>query len=109
MMALRVEFSDQDHPVAREVRRISKALVKRCASLVEAGRTSGSIPPGPPAKTVALAFLGAVEGAVISLAGQAPHDAVLAARAAAGVLGLNGNEGEAGPLPLRADTADRRA
>ena len=94
MMALRLEFSDQDHPVAREVRRISKALVKRCASLVEAGRRSGSIPPGPPAKAVALAFLGAVEGAVISLAGQAPHDEVLAARAAAGVLGLKGNDGE---------------
>jgi hypothetical protein len=39
---------------------------------------------------VALAFLGALEGAVIAVAGQAPHDEVLAARAAAGVLGLDG-------------------
>jgi hypothetical protein len=36
-----------------------------------------------------LAFLGALEGAVIALAGQAPHDELLAARAAAGVLGLD--------------------
>jgi hypothetical protein len=40
-------------------------------------------------KAVALAFLGAVEGAVIALAGHAPHDELLAARAAAGVLGLD--------------------
>lgn len=89
MMALRVEFSGQDHPVGREVQRISRALVKRCASLIEAGRRNGSIPPGPPAKAVALAFLGAVEGAVIALAGHAPYDELLAARAASGVLGLD--------------------
>ena len=39
---------------------------------------------------MALAFIGALEGAVIALAGQAPHDELLAARAAAGVLGLGG-------------------
>jgi AcrR family transcriptional regulator len=89
MMALRVEFSGQDHPVGREIHRISRTLVKRCASLIEAGRRNESIPPGPPAKTVALAFLGAIEGAVIALAGQAPHDELLAARVAAGVLGLD--------------------
>jgi AcrR family transcriptional regulator len=94
MMALRVEFSGQDHPVGREVNRISRTLVKRCASLINAGRTNGSIPPGPPAKAVALAFLGAVEGAVIALAGQAPHDELLAARAAAGVLGLDSPQAE---------------
>jgi predicted regulator of Ras-like GTPase activity (Roadblock/LC7/MglB family) len=48
----------------------------------------GTIPAGPPARVVALAFVGATEGAVIELAGRAPHDEVLAARAAAGVLGL---------------------
>ena len=90
MMALRVEFGDRDHPVGREVHRISRTLVKRCATLIDAGRANGSLPAGPPAKAVALAFLGAVEGAVIALAGQAPHDEVLAARAAAGVLGLAG-------------------
>ncbi|HEY3008349.1 MAG TPA: TetR/AcrR family transcriptional regulator [Micromonosporaceae bacterium] len=93
MMALRVEFGDQDHPVGREIQRISRTLVKRCATLIEAGRRNGSIPPGPPAKAVALAFLGAVEGAVIALAGQAPHDELLAARVAAGVLGLDSSHG----------------
>src|SRR5215218_7409569 len=88
VMALRVEFSGQDHPVGREIERISETGVKRVARLIHAGRKDGSIPPGPPAKAVALAFLGALEGAVIALAGQAPHDELLAARAAAGVLGL---------------------
>jgi len=88
-MALRVEFSGQDHPVGREVERISETLVKRCARLINAGRRDGSIPPGPPARAVALAFVGALEGAVIALAGQAPHDELLAARATAGVLGLD--------------------
>jgi AcrR family transcriptional regulator len=89
MMALRIEFSDQDHPVGREIKRASRMLVKRCATLVEAGRKDGSIPPGPPAKQVAQAYWGALEGVVIALAGQAPHDEELAARAVAGVLGLS--------------------
>ena len=89
MMALRVEFSAQDHPVGREIDRISRTLVKRCARLIDAGRRDGSIPPGPPARVVARAFWGALEGAVIALAGQAPHDELLAARTVAGVLGLD--------------------
>ena len=88
-MALRLEFSGRDHPVGREVERVSATLVKRCTRLIQAGRRDGSIPPGPPARTVALAFIGAFEGAVIQVAGQAPADEVLAVRAAAGVLGLN--------------------
>jgi hypothetical protein len=39
--------------------------------------------------------MGALEGAVIALAGQAPHDELLAARAAAGVLGLDSQPGRA--------------
>jgi AcrR family transcriptional regulator len=89
VMALRVEFSGQDHPVGREIERVSEAGIKRVARLISAGRSDGSIPPGPPARAVARGFLGAVEGAVIALAGQAPHDELLAARAAAGVLGLS--------------------
>jgi AcrR family transcriptional regulator len=89
-VALRLEFSGHDHPIGREIERVSEGLVKRCARLIGAGRRDGSIPPGPPARTVAQAFVGALEGTVIALAGQAPHDEVLAARAVAGVLGLDG-------------------
>jgi AcrR family transcriptional regulator len=89
-IALRLEFSGQDHAVARRLEQVSEGLVKRCTRLIGAGRRAGTIPAGPPARAVALAFIGALEGAVIQLAGQAPHDEVLAARAAAGVLGLSG-------------------
>jgi len=47
-MALRLEFSGQDHPLGREIERISETLVKRCTRLIKAGREDGSIPPGPP-------------------------------------------------------------
>src|SRR5918994_4550342 len=89
VMALRVEFSGQDHPVGRVIARISAGGVKRVVRLINAGRRVGKIPPGPPAMAVALAFFGAMEGTVIQVAGQAPHDDVLAARAVAGVLGLD--------------------
>jgi AcrR family transcriptional regulator len=89
MMALRVEFSGHDHPVGREINRASRALIKHCAELIEAGRGDGSIPPGPPAKVVARGYWGALEGVVIALAGQAPDDELLAVRTVAGVLGLN--------------------
>ena len=87
-MALRLEFSGRDHPVGRRLEQVFESLVERCARLVKAGRRAGTIPPGPPARTLALALIGALEGAVIGLAGQAPHDELLAARAVAGVLGL---------------------
>ncbi|MGK5529769.1 TetR/AcrR family transcriptional regulator [Streptomyces sp. URMC 129] len=87
-VALRLEFSGQDHPVGREVERGYAALVSRCDHLIAAGRATGAIPPGPPTGILALAVVGALEGTVIALAGQAPHDEQLAARAVAGVLGL---------------------
>jgi AcrR family transcriptional regulator len=89
-MALRVEFSGQDHPIARELERTQAGLAKRLVRLINAGRSDGSIPPGPPARAIALALSGALEGASIALAGQAPHDEELVARAVAGVLGLDG-------------------
>ncbi|MEA2168027.1 MAG: hypothetical protein QOF76_1327 [Solirubrobacteraceae bacterium] len=87
-MALRLEFGGQDHPVGREGERIAETFVKRCTKLIAAGRRDGSIPPGPPARTTARALFGALEGAVIALAGEQPHDAELAARAVSGVLGV---------------------
>ncbi|HEY1508343.1 MAG TPA: TetR/AcrR family transcriptional regulator [Solirubrobacteraceae bacterium] len=87
-IALRLEFGDKDNPVGREVARISGTLVKRITRLINAGRGDGSIPAGPPAKAVALAYIGALEGTVIALAGQPSNDELLAARAVAGVLGI---------------------
>jgi AcrR family transcriptional regulator len=89
VIALRLEFSGQDHPVGREVERIYGTIVERCAGLIDAGRAAGAIPPGAPTPAVAVAFVGAVEGAVIGLAGMAPYDESLAVRTAAGVLGLD--------------------
>jgi AcrR family transcriptional regulator len=101
-MALRLEFSGQDHPVGRHLERVSESLVERCTRLISAGRRAATIPAGPPARTVALAMMGALEGTVIQLAGQAPHDELLAARAAAGVLGLS-------RVPDSRQTRSRRA
>ncbi len=89
VMALQVEFSGQDHPVGRKLERIADGGVKNFARLITAGRKDGSIRPGPPAHVVALAAMGALEGAVIGLAGQAPYDESLAARAVAGVVGFD--------------------
>ncbi len=88
-MTLRAEFSGRDHPIGRELERVQAGLVKRLARLINAGRKDGSIPPGPPAPVVALALTGALEGAVITLAGKAPHDELLAERAVAGIVGIS--------------------
>ncbi|MFH8406843.1 TetR/AcrR family transcriptional regulator [Streptomyces sp. NPDC018019] len=87
-IALRLEFTGQDHPVGNAIEQGYRALTARCTALVEAARAAGAIPDGPPAGTVALAFVGAVEGTSIALAGHAPHDETLVTRAAAGALGL---------------------
>jgi AcrR family transcriptional regulator len=88
-MALRLEFDGQDHPIGNAVAEILDGLVNQIAALIAAGRNSGAIPVGPPAKLVARALIGAIEGVVIEVAGRAPHDELLAARATAGVLGLD--------------------
>ena len=87
IMTLRVEFSGQDHPVGRAIKKVEDRLVENCSRLIRAGRKNGTIPPGPPARVTARALLGAVEGLVISVTGQAPFDAQLAERAVIGVLG----------------------
>jgi AcrR family transcriptional regulator len=88
MITLRVEFSGMDHPVGRKLRDVERELFADCARLIAAGRRTGAIPPGPPVRAMARAYLGAVEGLVINLAGRPPFDAVLAERAVRGVLGL---------------------
>ena len=88
MLALRVEFARQDHPVGRAVARIIDRLVDDCRALISAGRASGPIPPGPPPRELANAYLAAVEAVGIELAGRAPYDVELAERAVRGVLGL---------------------
>jgi AcrR family transcriptional regulator len=87
MMALRVEFDGREHPVGRAVEDIGKGLARRFSALITAGRRDGSIPPGPPVRTLAVAAIAAMEGLAIQLAG-APHDEVMAERAVRGVLGL---------------------
>lgn len=88
-IALRVEFSGQDHPVGREVERAYDLLINSCTAFIAAGRENGTIPPGPPDRVLALAYVGAIEGAVVALAGQQPHDETLTVRAAEGILGIN--------------------
>lgn len=87
MMTLRVEFSGQDHPVGRAVTAATDRVITDCTRLVTAGRRRGAISPGPPARVLAAALVGAVEGLIINLAGQGPFDVSLAERVAAGVLG----------------------
>lgn len=90
MMTLRVEFSEHDHPVGRAVKKIGRRLVRDCTALIEGGRRAGTIRPGPPARTVALAVIGALEGLVINLAGRPPHDADLAEELIEGMLASRG-------------------
>jgi AcrR family transcriptional regulator len=88
MMTLRVEFSDQDHPVGRAVDEAVRRVVRDCTRLVAAARRKGAIPPGPPPRVLGPAIVGAVEGLVISLAGKAPYDEELAERTTLALLGL---------------------
>jgi AcrR family transcriptional regulator len=87
MMALRVEFDGRDHPVGTKVADIGKELAIRFGAVISAGRRDGSIPPGPPAKTLGAAITAAVEGLAIHLAG-APHDEAMAERMVRGLLGV---------------------
>ena len=88
MMALRVEFNGREHPVGRAVDDVAKDLGRRFGSLINSGRRDGVIPPGPPAKTLAVAILGALEGLAIHIAGT-PYDELIAERTVRGALGLN--------------------
>ena len=87
-IVLSVEFSGRDHPIGRSIEEAGRLVVAEFARLITAARRSGAVPPGPPARVLALALLGSVEGLVINLAGQAPFDELLAEGVVRGVLGL---------------------
>jgi AcrR family transcriptional regulator len=87
-VALRLEFSGQDHPVGRQIEENYAQLISLVTRLVRAGRRAGALRSGAAAGVVASAFVGALEGTVIALAGQTPHDERYAVHAVAGVLGL---------------------
>lgn len=88
MMTLRVEFAGQDHPVGRAIAESLDPLTADCAELIAAARTSGAIPPGPPPREMASAYLVVLEAVGIEFAGRAPYDIELAVRAVRGLLGL---------------------
>jgi AcrR family transcriptional regulator len=96
MLTLRIEFTGQDHPVGRAMDATYEQLESECAALIRAGRRQGSIPPGPPLRLTAGAFLTVLESVGIEVAGKAPHDVELVERAVRGVLGV-------GPGPPLAD------
>ncbi len=88
MMALRVEFDGREHPVGTKVADIGKDLAMRFGAVISTGRRDGSIPAGPPAKTLGAAVTAAMEGLAIHLAG-APHDEAMAERMVRGLLGVS--------------------
>lgn len=88
LMRLRTEFIGTDHPIQKAIDLILAGYAERVARLVEAGRSTSKIPPGPPAEVVAYAYMGTAEGVANHLAGQEPFDVLFAERALLGVLGL---------------------
>lgn len=86
MMTLRVEFAEREHPVGDAVWKIAAELRQRVERLVIRGRRSGTISPGPPARILAAAYLSALEGLAIGVAGRTPHDEALAERMVVGLL-----------------------
>ena len=87
MMTLRVEFAEREHPVGAAVWEIAGDLRRRVERLIARGRRAGTIPPGPPARILAAAYLSALEGLAIGIAGRTPHDEALAERMVVGLLG----------------------
>ena len=86
MGRLGVEFSDRDHPVGHAIREIAVSMRNRVERLITRGRRTGTIPPGPPARVLAGAYLAAINGLANGVAGRTPHDEALAERVAVGLL-----------------------
>jgi AcrR family transcriptional regulator len=91
MHTLEVEFTGQHHPVGRAIDENIDQLETECAKLITAGRRNGSIPPGPPPRLMAGAFLNALESVGLKVAGRPPHDVELVTRAVRGILGIAPN------------------
>lgn len=87
LMSLRVEFAGREHPVAEALSRVVGPLLADLAKLITLGRRRGSLPPGPPPRVVARAYIGVLEGVTSGVTGP-PHDADLTERAVRGLLGL---------------------
>lgn len=85
---LKTEFAETDHPVEKAINASIEDFAVIMVGLIQVGRTTGAIPPGPPVRATAIAFLGAMDGVVNHLGYQTPLDAIFAERAALGVLGL---------------------
>lgn len=85
-MTLRIEFATRDHPVGSAVHAAVDRVVADCEALVSMGRSSGSIPPGPPSDVLAAAIVSSVEGLVIGAHGQEPYDEQLAEAVVVGLL-----------------------
>jgi AcrR family transcriptional regulator len=88
MTTLRAEFEGRDHPVGRAIDDILGRFIENTIRLINTGRRSGVIPPGPPPRELALAYLGALAWAVKNLSVQAPFDALLVERVVSGLLGV---------------------
>ena len=86
MMTLRIEFAEREHPVGQAVWEIAGSLRTRIEHLIVAGRRSGTIPPGPPARILAAAYLSAIDGLAIGIAGRTPYDEALVERLVVGLL-----------------------
>jgi hypothetical protein len=86
MMTLRIEFAQREHPVGQAVSEIAGSMRTRIEHLIVGGRRSGTIPPGPPARILAAAYLSAIDGLAIGIAGRTPYDEALVERLVVGLL-----------------------
>jgi len=79
-------WEEQVGSLGQAVWKLADSLRKRVERLITRGRRSGTIPPGPPARILAAAYLSALEGLAIGVAGRTPHDETLAERTVVGLL-----------------------
>ena len=111
MMTLKVEFSGRDHPIARALAAVGQRLIDDCARLIVTAREAKQIADDVPARTLAVAYMGALEGLVIGLSGKQPFDTQLAEWVVEGLLRLSpGRSAEVVPTPaLPSDQRGRKA